>query len=86
MFVLLIAVAAAVFGATAAIVLLVAWAVRREDACLTMADPPSGPVTLAVRRLLGLQAMGIAGPARPGTATQAGLGRRPAGSETVARV
>lgn len=67
MFGLLIVIAAAAFGAVAAVILLVAWAVRREDAYLTMADPPAGPLTLAVRRLLGLHAKGITGPARPGT-------------------
>lgn len=62
---LLIAVSAAVFGAVLAIIAFVAWAVRREDACLSMAEDAPGPITKAVRRLLGLHVMGIAGPARP---------------------
>ena len=70
---LLIAVSAAAFGAVLAIIAFVAWAVRREDACLSMAEDAPGPITKAVRRLLGLHVMGLAGPARP-----AYYGRRPA--------
>ena len=62
---LLIAVSGAAFGAVMAIIAFVAWAVRREDACLSMAEDASGPITRAVRRLLGLHVMGLAGPARP---------------------
>jgi hypothetical protein len=63
---LLFAVSGAAFGAVLAIIALVAWAVRREDACLSMAEDAPGPITRAVRRLLGLHVMGVAGPARPG--------------------
>jgi hypothetical protein len=62
MFGLLIAIAAATFGAVAAIILLIAWAVRGEDGGRTMAGPPPGLVTHAVRRLLGLHATGVAPP------------------------
>lgn len=65
MFELLIAVSGAAFGAVLAIIAFVAWAVRREDACLSMAEDAPGPITRAVRRLLGLHVMGLAGPARP---------------------
>lgn len=65
MFELLIAVSGAAFGAVLAIIAFVAWAVRREDACLSMAEEAPGPITRAVRRLLGLHVMGVAGPARP---------------------
>jgi len=59
MFGLLIVAAAAIFGAVAAIILLVAWAVRREDACLTMADLPPGRAAHVVRRLLDLHVVGV---------------------------
>jgi hypothetical protein len=62
MFGLLIAIAAAIFGAVAAIILLIAWAVRGEDVDRTMADPPPGLAAHAVRRLLGLHATGVAPP------------------------
>lgn len=62
---LLIVVSAAAFGAVLAIIAFVAWAVSHEDACLSMAEDAPGPITKAVRRLLGLHVMGIAGPARP---------------------
>jgi hypothetical protein len=85
MFELLIAVSGAAFGAVLAIIALVAWAVRREDACLSMAEEAPGPITRGVRRLLGLHVMGVAGPARPayypgrpGQALRPQGGRRPA--------
>lgn len=62
---LLIAVSGAAFGAVLAIIAFVAWAVRREDACLSMAEDAPGPITRAVRRILGLHVMGVTGPARP---------------------
>ena len=65
MFELLIAVSGATFGAVLAIIAFVAWAVRREDAYLSMAEEAPGPVARSVRRLLGLHVMGLAGPARP---------------------
>jgi hypothetical protein len=72
---LLIAVSAAAFGAVLAIIAFVAWAVRREDARLSMAEDAPGPMTRAVRRLLGLHVMGIAGPARPAYHTGRRTGR-----------
>jgi hypothetical protein len=65
MFELLIAVSAAVLGGALVIITFVAWAVRREDACLSMAEEAPGPITRSVRRLLGLHVMGVAGPVRP---------------------
>lgn len=61
---LLIVVSAAAFGAVGAIIGFVAWAVRHEDARLSLADRASGPVTHGVRRLLGVHVMGVPGPAR----------------------
>lgn len=62
MFGLLIVFAAAAFGAVAAVILLVAWAIRREDACLTMVGPAPSRAAHFVRRLLGLYAIGVASP------------------------
>jgi len=62
MFGLLIVIAAAAAMTMAAVILLVAWAVRREDAYLTMADPAPGRAAHFVRRLLGLYAIGVASP------------------------
>jgi hypothetical protein len=76
MFELLIAVSGAAFGAVLAIIAFVAWAVRREDACLSMAEDAPGPITRAVRRLLGLHVMGVTGPARPAYHTDRRASRR----------
>ncbi|HEY2579175.1 MAG TPA: hypothetical protein VGI74_22945 [Streptosporangiaceae bacterium] len=64
MFGLLIVIAAVTIaiGATAAVIVLVAWAVRREDHSLTMADPAPSRAAHTVRRLLGLYATGVATP------------------------
>jgi hypothetical protein len=81
MFQLLIAVSGAAFGAALAIIAFVAWAVRREDACLSMAEEAPGPITRAVRRLLGLHVIGVAGPARPSYYPgRTGPARRPRGT------
>jgi hypothetical protein len=65
MFGLLLVIAAVAIGTVAAVILLVAWAVRREDTGLTMVNPAPGRVTYAVRRLLGLYSTGLAAPAWP---------------------
>jgi hypothetical protein len=62
MFGLLIVIAAAAIGAVAAVILVVAWAIRREDSCLTMVDPAPGRAAHFARRLLGLHAIGMAAP------------------------
>jgi hypothetical protein len=62
---LLTVICAAAFGATVAVITLVAWAIHREDACLTMTDHAQDPVFRGVRRMLGVHVMGMTGPARP---------------------
>jgi hypothetical protein len=89
MFELLIAVSGAVFAATLAVIAFVSWAIRREDACLSMAEEAPGPITRAVRRLLGLHVMGLTGPARPAyypgrRPDRLGSARRPQGSGRTA--
>jgi hypothetical protein len=62
MFGLLIVIAAVTIGSVAAFILLVAWAIRREESYGTMVDQAPGRATQFVRRLLGLHARGIASP------------------------
>jgi hypothetical protein len=62
MFGLIIAISAAAFGAATAVILLVAWGIRREDAWLTMGSPAPDRITRSVRRLNGLYTLGIAAP------------------------
>jgi hypothetical protein len=62
MFGLLIVIAAVTIGAVAAVILLVAWAIRREETYCTLVDQAPGRTTHFVRRLLGLHARGIASP------------------------
>jgi hypothetical protein len=74
---LLTAICAAAFGATVAVITLVAWAVRREDACLTMTSTSRDPVLRGVRRLLGVHVMGMTSTARPETTDDQYLGYLP---------
>ena len=62
MFGLLIVIAIVITGSVAAVVALVAWAIRREDTYLTMVDPAPGRAAHFVRRLVGLYAIGVASP------------------------
>lgn len=62
MFGLLIVIAAVAIVAVTTVILLVAWAIRREETHFTMVDPAPGRAAHFVRRILGLHAIGVASP------------------------
>lgn len=59
---LFIAAGAATIVALAAIIAIMAWAIRREDACLTMTGPAPTRTTRVVRGMLGVYTTGLSGP------------------------
>jgi hypothetical protein len=64
--VILLVIAVAAVAAPACGVVLVALAIRREDAALSLSRRPAGAGQAAARRLLGFHGDGLAVPARSG--------------------